>query len=332
MPGLFSALSMAARALEAQQTGLQTVGTNIANVNTSGFARRTVDFAEVAPSDRASAGGVTVEAIRAIRDTFTEQRLWAEQPLEQQQAALTNVLTQVQAAAGTAGHSLDGNLTAFFNAFARLAQDPTSSSARQDVILQAQALGAAFSQAAGQLTSAQQNADLQVRSSIDDINTLASRVAALNASLAGAGGVSSPGGQTVVDQLYAAVSSLSEIVDVSVTTRTDGQLDVSFAGGRALVVGGNTYAVSAGTTSTGFVAVKSADGTDVTSGINGGRVGGLLKARDSLIPGYRTQLDTLAYTVVQQVNIQHQAGFDLNGTAGGNFFTPLASIPGAAAM
>ena len=40
MSDLFSLLGIASRALEAQQSGLDATGQNIANVNTPGYARR----------------------------------------------------------------------------------------------------------------------------------------------------------------------------------------------------------------------------------------------------------------------------------------------------
>ena len=45
MSGLYTSLTMAARALNAQQMGLQVTGNNIVNVNTAGYSRRAIDFA-----------------------------------------------------------------------------------------------------------------------------------------------------------------------------------------------------------------------------------------------------------------------------------------------
>ena len=42
------------------------------------------------------------------------------------------------------------------------------------------------------------------------------------------------------------------------------------------------------------------------------------------------RLDQIAQTLVDQVNTQHALGFDLTGTAGGDFFAPIAATVGAA--
>ena len=72
------------------------------------------------------------------------------------------------------------------------------------------------------------------------------------------------------------------------------------------------------------------NGAAVTNEFTTGKIGGLSHARDTLIPGYLSRLDTVAYEVAQQVNTLHQTGTDLNGNAGGVFFTPPAAVAGAA--
>ncbi len=76
MSDLFSSLTSASRALDAQRLGLDVAGQNIANVNTPGYARPTVDLAAAAPDSPLSAGrGVDVVSIRALRDRLLERRL-----------------------------------------------------------------------------------------------------------------------------------------------------------------------------------------------------------------------------------------------------------------
>jgi flagellar hook-associated protein 1 len=61
-------------------------------------------------------------------------------------------------------------------------------------------------------------------------------------------------------------------------------------------------------------------------------LGGTLQARDQQIPGIQAQLDTLASGIADGVNTVQAGGFDLNGVAGTNLFTPPpVSGAGAAA-
>jgi len=97
------------------------------------------------------------------------------------------------------------------------------------------------------------------------------------------------------------------------------------------VVGANVYGVTATSAGPQGFATLSTGGFDISAEISGGSIGGQLRVRDTLVPGYRASLDQLAYGVATSVNTAHQAGYDLNGAAGGAFFAPLATATGAAA-
>lgn len=329
MSDLFSNLSMVARSLAAQRMGLDVVGQNIANVNTAGYTRRTLDLASVAPTDQNSAGGgVQVMGVRSIRDSLLDQRLRVEVPAQGRESAIADGLSVIEAALGKSGQSIDGSLTAFFNAFATLSEDPSSATARQGVLVQGQALADAFSGMSDRLAAARRDADTRLRGGVEQVNGLAERIAGLNESIARAGGPT-PGTLGLRDELNSAIEELSKYIDVSVIQRKDGGMDVSFAGGRALVIGENSYAVDLGTNSEGFATILSG-GVDVTSQVTSGTLGGQLNVRDTLVPSYLSRLDEMAYTLSQQVNAAHTAGLDLDGAAGLAFFTPLASQAGAA--
>ena len=129
---LLSGLSAVSGSLDAQRYGLTVAGQNIANLNTEGYVRRSVVLTEVQPG---FGGGVQATGIQAHRDTFIEARLRAEMLPEQRAGAIADSLAVVETSLGAAGTSVDHGLTAFFDAFAALAQDPTSAIARQGVLL-----------------------------------------------------------------------------------------------------------------------------------------------------------------------------------------------------
>src|ERR1044071_908365 len=98
--GLIDSLTMAARSLQSQQYAMDVTGHNIANVNTPGYARRTVDFVSVPPK---FGGGVEVQGVRSIRDRLLERRLIQEAPVAAQQGAIADALGVVETALGTPG-------------------------------------------------------------------------------------------------------------------------------------------------------------------------------------------------------------------------------------
>lgn len=326
---LIDALHMATRAMDAQRSGIEVAGHNISNVNTPGYARRVLDLRPGAPLSPGSAGsGVEAIGVRALRDVFIERRLLQALPAEAREAAIADGLAVVETLLGAPGGSIDGALTEFFDAFAGLADDPTSLAARQDVISRAQSLANGMRTLSTQLNAARQDADLAIRDGVDEVNRLATTIADLNQSIAQTS--DGPTKAFFRDRQQAEIDRLAALIDISTIARGDGGVDVTFGNGRSLVIGSNPHLLSAVPgPPNGLVAIQN-DGFTVTSEITSGRVGGALQVRDVLLPEYLTRLDTIAFEVVEEVNTLHGAGFDLDGNAGGVFFTALGATAGAA--
>jgi len=217
---LFGMLSTTSRALDVQRYGLDVVGNNLANVNTPGYTKRVADLGAVPPPDRFSAGnGVEVLGVRSMRDRLYDQRLFDESPLEQQQSAMADTLGLAEVALGQPGSSIDANLAEFFDAFAELADAPTSPTARQQVLSEAQSLANAFNGMASRLTDAAHATDARVREDVAHINELTSRIAALNKSIG-----SSASSQTLHlrDEQVEAVKELSGLLGTQVLELNDG--------------------------------------------------------------------------------------------------------------
>jgi len=328
MSSLFSSLTAAARALDAQRFGLDVTGQNIANVNTPGYTRRVIDMAAVPPESSRTAGrGVDVVAVRSARDLMIERRLQQEVPAERREAALADVLGVVEVALGKPGESIDAALDRFFDSFANLSQSPSSSVARQEVLLQAESLADTFRDMAERIAIAQRDTDAQVVSAAQDVNALATQIAKINETIARTG-ESAGGILTLQDEQSVLVRQLSEIVDIDVLQRADGGVDITIGNGRALVIGENGYQVQ--TSVVAGVNHIFAAGVDITAELSAGKIGGLIYARDVLLPGYQTDLDTLAYEVANNVNALHAAGVGGDGLTGRNLFSFTPAIVGSA--
>ncbi len=322
MSGLMTSLSMAARAMDAQRAGLAVTGDNIANLNTDGYVRRLIEFEEARPA------GVDVAGIRAIRDRLLDRRLRQEMPLEAREGAIGDSLSIVEASLGEAGASLDARLTAFFDSFSALSQDATSTVARDGVVMEGRLLARSFNDLSARLGDARRAADANVRSTLDQINALAARVASLNQAIGGANGADTA---ALLDEQGLALDQLAQLAGITVLQRTDGGVDVSLGQGRAIVMGANVYALNAANAPVTGMAQVELGGVDITAEIRTGTLSGLIDARDVNIPGYQASLDALAFSVAQEVNTAHQAGIDLLGGTGNNFFAAIGAPGGAAA-
>lgn len=322
MSGLLTSLSMAARAMDAQRAGLAVTGDNIANLNTDGYVRRTIQYEEARPA------GVDVAGIRAQRDSLLERRVRQEWPYEAREGAIADTLSVVEASLGDAGASLDAHLASFFDSCSALAQDPSSSVARDSVVLQGRLLSNSFNDLSARLADSRRGADASVRSGIDQINTLAAKVSSINQAINRANGADT---NALKDQQGLALDELSKLVDITVLARADGGVDVALGNGRAIVMGANNYELTAVSQPVTGLAAVTIGGADITSEIKNGKLAGWIAVRDTNIPAYQQQLDTIAFTVAQQVNATHQGGRDLLGGTGNNFFAPIATATGAAA-
>jgi flagellar hook-associated protein 1 FlgK len=126
------------------------------------------------------------------------------------------------------------------------------------------------------------------------------------------------------DQRELLLKELSELIDIDSFEDANGTLSVSAANGWPLVTAELYWQLSTETNVAGLQEVVwvDADGntTNINAEISSGKLKGLLEVRDTIIADYMTRLDTLAGTLMNDVNLLHQAGFDLNGIGGEVFF------------
>ena len=331
MGSLFASLDIGRKSLQAHQLALQVTSNNMSNVNTPGYSRQHAVF-QTDFSVETAAGligsGVRVKNIASARDQFIELRVAEETQHASEQEAMFNTLDQIQRILPSGSGGLQDGISRFFNSFSTLANNPESSALRNAVLSAAQNLATSFNGAARQLEETRSSVNRSIQDAVNKVNILASNVATLNQEIIVAeGGGSQASG--LRDQRQEYIKELSSLVDVRYYEAQDGAFYVSVAGGHSLVSGNTSQPLSA-------VPVGIQGHSEVRSGVNnitnlisGGEVAGFIEIRDETIPTYLDDLDTLANTIINQVNTQHGSGTDLLGNAGVNFFnpTPVPSAP-----
>ncbi len=324
MGTLLSSLNIALQSMQAEQEALSTTTNNIANVNTPGYTRQTVSLEETAPVQYGGmlfGSGVAVGQITSQRDNLLQTRLDQETQQQAKYNSYLGTMQQVQTLFNeTTGNGLQGSITAFFNSLQQLSTSPSDPSLRQGVLSAAQNLAQSFNNAANNLSQLQQNADLTVTQSVNQINGLTSQIASLNNQISTATASGQNAG-TFVDQRDQLINQLSGLVDVSKIDAGNGSITLTTSSGTALVAGNQAFQLTAQTNpATGFQDVY-AQGSDITSGLTGGALAGAIQARDQTIPAILSSLDALASGLGNSMNTINEAGTDLNGNAGGAFFT-----------
>lgn len=328
MAGLFGSLSSAAASLEAQRRGLEIAGQNIANVNTVGYSRRVMVLQERPPSVEGEAGrGVEVSQIHAVRDLFLEARLRLEQEQLSRDSVLADALSVLEAQLGALGESLDGEVSAFLNAFAALTEDPAAMTLRDAAVRESERLSSAFRSMADRFSQTRQDADAGVRSTVAEINRYAQDIAALNARIGDARGLDA---DALIDRRQVALRELSGLVN-GTTTETDGVLTLTLTSGQILISGAYVSELTvADEPGTGLARISSG-AVDITDRLDRGRLGGWIQVRDTHMPVYQSLLDEMAYGVMSSVNALHESGIDADGVAGTALFDLPPAQAGAAA-
>jgi len=322
---LLGSLAIALRSLLARQGAFNTTANNLSNLNTLGYSRQLAILTEFPPrvTEQISIGNeVDFEGVQSVRDYILELLIDEETQQQNRLKSFVSSMNQVQSLFNeTEGAGLSDAINRLFNSFQELSANPTHVPARQVVISAAQNLASAFRETGQQLRAIQERVDQEVRQAVAEINSDTTQLAGLNQPVASLQGDSEPAGR-FEHQRYPVLNRLSKLADVVVTHSGDGSLAVTTSNGVPLVAGAQSFALStAADTDTGFLHIFS-PGADVTSKFTGGRLAGLLEARDQAISSAISDLDNLAEGIIHCVNIQNRKGRDLQGGQGGNFFQP----------
>ena len=218
---------------------------------------------------------------------------------------------------------------AFFGALSTLANSPSSTAARQNVLSAATALASQFNTAASQVAQINSGLNQQVASAVKAVNGLTATIAALNAQIASV----SPKGDagTLEDQRQAAIAQLSQYAGMNQITTENNGMTLTTSGGQVLLSGVTSYALAT-TQVNGTTRVMANGGSsDITSEISGGQLGGAIQARDVELPAVSTALDTMANAIATNVNQLNMQGLDGNGNPGQAVFSISAGVAGSAA-
>ncbi len=329
----FSVFEIGRRALRAAQTGVNVTSHNIANVNTPGYSRQSVQLSASPPDEGYGwllgtginiGTGVTVDGIKGHRDQFIATRLQTETAINGRLTAERDALAPVEAALNDADRGGIGTaLKNFFGAFRDLEANPASTAVRTSIVEKGNALTSAFRSTRARLVEIRGQADQDVRATLNTVNDLAEKVAKLNQQIRTAenNGVNS---SDLVDQRTEFINQIAELTGARSTTNADGTITLTLGDGKALVYGDQVATLTAANTPPDGLATINIDGQPAV--ISDGQLRGLQNAISG-ISGQIQTLDDLAASLAGRVNTVHATGTDLNGNAGGAFFATPASGP-----
>jgi len=330
MGGLGSLLNTARDALSVQAFGLNVTGQNIANTSTAMYARRSAVIQNRNLGTQ-SMGSVVAVGISQSRDVYIDRQYFQAAGSDSAAAQYSQELASVETLFNDLGSvGLGDSLDAMFAAFQQVAANPASATARQEVILRAEAFTSRTNEMAEGL--AQQKLEMVQRAQdmARQATERAEEIAKLNQQIA----FVSQSGQDasdLVDERNRKLLNLSEIVDIRIVPGRDNQLSVQTAG-VMLVEGGSSRSLRVDVDDDNNLqvfATRAGGGppdSEVTRMLSAGKLAGVVEAREKLFD-VSDMFDGFVFDVATAINAQHAVGFGLDGSTGVNIFEVGATAP-----
>ena len=318
---LIGALQSGRSALAATQAQIQTTANNIANAGTEGYTRQ-VARTVASPDQQLKPGvflgtGVDLISVQRQIDEALEARIRASvsddesaKLTEQWMGRIESVFNELT------DQDLSTQMSQFFNAWSDLANKPQDPGLRQVVLQAGQSLSNWMQATRGQLSRMKQDADARLTALAGQADTLTGKIAQLNKDILAAEGGGGGQANGLRDQRDAVLRELSTLADIRTQEHASGIVDV-YVGSEPLVVGDRSRGVALRQDVVDGE-VQSAVVFRATNGkmkLDGkGQLGALSNVR-AAVTSVVDQLDTVAGTMIFELNKLHSAGQGLEGFA-----------------
>jgi len=345
MGSTFGGLNIMSSSLYAQQSALNTVGHNIANADTEGYSRQSVNLVTASPAGEVygrnlnhSGSGVTVASITRARDVFVDQQLRKESSTLGYSQTSSDALTKTEGVfTEPSDTGIQTVLNQFWTSWQTLATQASDSGARTTVAQRGVEVVNAVQHAAQQLKDTAENINSDVVLNVNKINQISSNIYKLNGQIANIEFSGTDHANDLRDTRDLLVDQLSSLVDISVKEDSAGNYNIQYMKESAgisvgvTLLDGNGYTklstkntennVSTGDPGYSVTTVVDENGNAVD--FTNGSVKALIDSRDSSttgIKGYMTSLETVSKFLLQDFNAVHKAGYGTDNNSGRNFF------------
>lgn len=343
MSNSVSMFNVAKSGMMATKAALSTTGHNIANVNTEGFSRQTLDqaAAPTIPSGKVTFGtGVRMKDIKRVNDEYLERRLHAEAKnfgnVEEKDTYLHQT-EQIFNESNSDG--LNRLASKFFNEFRKLSSDPANEAIRSSVRESSNQLVADVRRMDRSLKEVQRNIDNRIAGYVTEINSTAKEIRDLNL-LIERGEMEGSSMADLCDQRDVALKKLGAMADISVSKDERNKVTVTMAGHIPIVEGDQLTKFEVMRTPADPERGKAEGALDIvvnepvpaviTGMLRSGRLGGLLEVRDRDIGEAQNRINEIAYRIATDVNEVHAQGYGKDGLSGRDYFAPISSKEHAA--
>ena len=226
MPSSFFGLTVAYSGLNASQASINTTANNISNVQTKGYSKQTVNLTAASAlrcyQRYGSAGtGVMTDSVTQLRDEYYDEKYWNNQSTLGLYEKKLYYMEQIQnyytdgTFSTTASSGFSTIYAKMFNALDAVKTNAGSSASRNQFLSSAGELCTYFNSTAQQLQSLQTSINDEIKTTVDNINSIAKKISMLNKQI---NIIEMEGGHAneLRDQRAVLVDELSKIVPTKV--------------------------------------------------------------------------------------------------------------------
>jgi flagellar hook-associated protein 1 FlgK len=321
-------ISIGLSALAAAQTGIATAGKNIANAAVDGYSRQKI----VQGQEAGQGEGTTVTDIQRVFDSFLSAQQNAAQSSSSKLQVQYNQVQMINDYLADSSVGIAPALQDFFNSLQDISVAPKDITARQSFLNSASGLVASFNDAQSLLESISVNIDKQIANSTQSINTIASQVAKINATILVAQAQGGTTSISTLNDLYdkrdLLITQLSKITNVKVVNNNN-IYDVFIGNSQSLInsTNVNTIAVVQTPGQASPYKIQFTVNKQVvelsSSDMSGGELQGNIDFKADTLTKIQNAIGKIAFGLATQVNTINSQGFTLTGAAG----QPVFSLP-----
>jgi flagellar hook-associated protein 1 FlgK len=318
-----SNLDIGLSGLDAARKGLDIIGNNIANAATEGYHRQTIELVPLYSCQNGGTllgGGVDISGVNSVINNFIEQEILKQQSSLCQVSQEASTLKSIETSLGElgSGSGLSVAIDNFFNSLNSLSAHPDEAAYQNQVLSSGDTMAGQFRTLGDFLNNLESQIKMQADNVVGQINSLSGQIANLNETIQR---TEMNGGQAnnLCDQRDELIKKMSELASVETQQREYGVVDVSVSG-NPVVMGTATMELKVGLQGESQLGIAPAGAYAYQTAVDGGQLGGLLALYNGDVHDIHSKLDTLAASIMQQVNQYHVQGVGTDGS-----FTDLSS-------
>lgn len=324
MPTIFDALNIGKSGLYANQMAMDTTGDNVANANTEGYTKESAVMTTDMPmltSYGAFGTGAKIAEIKSARNDLIDKSLRSSLKDEAYYDKMNSSMDRLQNVFNeTSGVGLKNCMEEFFSSWHALALNPDLETARQQVLDKGQTLVSNINYAYNSLSKLKNDLDNEVGYTVTQINNIAKQIAHLNYEIKKGELGDNEHANTLRDQRGVLLNNLYKLSNVDVMNKAydaNSQPEMTILLGGMPIVSGDSYNELATNKSNGSLynsvdfVEKNGATVNITNKIKSGSLGAALNMRDNVIDKYQSELDTMASSMIQNINKIHSSGTGL---------------------